>query len=231
MRSCAPRSLPVPIAAVWLMLGSPCQAQPPAPSPEELQEALQRRYDLVLDFSADFIHTYESSMLRSRLEEKGTVQVKKPWRMRWDYREPEPKLFLSDGERTVFFLPEDSQAIIGRLPENNEATTAMLCLAGAGDVVRDFTAVYDTVQDPPPESYVIRLTPTRTERDFEFLTLVLDARTMAILRLISNDLQGGVSTFVFSNLQENQDLSDKPFIFDIPPGTDVIDTTQPDPLQ
>jgi len=191
---------------------------------------LQRRYELVLDFSADFTHTYEGGLLRTTLVERGTVQVKKPGRMRWDYLDPERKLYLSDGERLYSYLPEDRQVIIGRLPAGNEATTPALFLAGAGDFVDDFTAAYDTVRDPPPESYVLRLTPTRPERDFEFLTLVIDARSLAITQLISRDLQGGLSTFVFSNLLENMGLSDNLFIFDIPGGTDVIDSTQPDAL-
>ena len=216
------------IVVAWLLLGAPCHAQAPSRSPQDLQQALQQRYELVLDFAADFTHTYEGGMLRTRLVERGTMLVKRPGRMRWDYREPERKLFVSDGERLYSYLPEDRQVIIGRLPGDNAATTPALFLAGAGDFVDDFTAAFDVVQDPPPDSYVLRLTPTRTERDFEFLTLVIDASTLAIVRLISYDLQGGVSTFVFSNLHENQGLSDTPFTFEIPPGTDVIDTTRTD---
>ena len=219
------------MAAAWLMLGAPCHAQTPERSPEDLQRALQRRYDLVVDSSRDFTHTYEGGMLRTRLVERGTVLFKKPGRMRWDYREPERKLFLSDGKRLYSYLPEDHEVIIGRLPDQDEATTPALFLAGAGNFVDDFTAAFDVVQDPPPDSYVLRLTPTRTERDFQFLTLVIDARTLAIVRLISYDLQGGLSTFLFSNLQENLSLSDTPFTFEIPPGTDVIDTTRSDVLR
>jgi outer membrane lipoprotein carrier protein len=212
------------------MVAVPCQAQTPEPSPEDLQRALQRRYDLVLDFSADFIQTYEGGVLRTRLEERGVVLVKKPGRMRWDYREPEPKLYLSDGERLYFYLPEDRQLIIERMPEVSEASTLPLFLAGAGDIVDDFTATFDTVLDPPPNSYVLRLTPTRTERDFEYLTVVIDATTKAILRLIASDSQGGVSTFFISNLKENLGLSDNQFVFEIPPGTDVKDNTRSNPL-
>ena len=223
-------STPV-LAAVSLMLGPPGFAQPPERSPEDLQQALQRRYDLVVDSSRDFTHTYEGGMLRTRLVERGTVLFKRPGRMRWDYREPERKLFLSDGELLYSYLPEDHQVIIGRLPNQDEATTPALFLAGVGNFVDDFTAAFDVVQDPPPNSYVLRLTPTRSERDFQFLTLVLDARTLAIVRLISYDLQGGRSIFFFSNLQENINLSDTPFTFEIPPGTDVIDTTRSDALR
>ncbi|HIN10102.1 MAG TPA: outer membrane lipoprotein carrier protein LolA, partial [Acidobacteria bacterium] len=87
------------IVVAWLVVGAPCHAQAPNRSPQDLQQALQQRYELVLDFSADFMHTYEGGMLRTRLVERGTILVKRPGRMRWDYREPERKLFVSDGER------------------------------------------------------------------------------------------------------------------------------------
>ena len=215
------------VLVAGLVLAVPCRAQAPDRSPQDLQQALQQRYALVLDFSADFTHTYEGGMLRTRLVERGTMLVKRPGRMRWDYREPDRKLFVSDGERLYSYLPEDNLVIIGHLPDDS-ATTPALFLAGAGDFVDDFTAAFDTVQDAPADSYVLRLTPTRPERDFEFLTLVLDAGTLAIVRLIAHDLQGGTSTFIFSNLQENLDLPDTPFTFEIPPGTDVNDTTRSD---
>ena len=216
------------IVVAWLVLGAPCHAQTPDRSPQDLQQALQRRNALVLDFSVDFIQTYEGGMLRTRLVERGTMLMKKPGRWRFDYREPEPKLFVSDGDLMYWYLPEDRQGFIGRLPDEDEATTTAMFLAGAGSVVRDFTAAFDAVQDPPPDSYVLRLTPIRTERDFEFLTLVIDARTLAIVRLISHDLQGGVSIFIFSNLQENLGLSDTLFTLEFPSGTDVNDTTRTD---
>ncbi len=219
------------IAAAWLVVGTPCHAQTPERSAQDLLQALQQRYELVLAFSADFTQTYEGGMLRTRLEERGIVLVKRPGRMRWDYQEPERKLFVSDGKLLYSYLQEDRQGSITRLPDESQATTPMLFLAGAGDFVTDFTAAYDTVRDQPPDSYVLRLTPTRTERDFEFLTLVLDAGTLAIRRLISRDLQGGIMTFVFSNLQEDLDLPDTLFTLEFPPGTNVDDTTRSDALR
>ena len=200
-------------------------AQPLSETPEDLQRALQRRYELVRDFSADFTHTYQGGLLRTTLVESGTVLVKKPGRMRWDYREPERKLYLSDGQYLYSYLPEDRQVLVGELPGGGEATTPALFLAGRGNFATDFTAAFDAVDDPPPNSRVLRLTPTRSERDFEFLVVVVDAPSLAIVRLIAYDLLGGVSTFFFSNLRENVGLSDRSFTFDIPRDADVIDHT------
>lgn len=212
--------------AVWTALGNTGTAQQTGRTPEDLQRALQSRYQLIRDSTADFVQTYEGGVLRTTLVERGTFQFKKPGRMRWDYYEPERKISVWDGEQIYFYLPEDGQVMVGRLPLDSDATTPALFLAGAGNFAEDFTATFDTVQDAPPNSYVLRLTPVRTERDFEYLTLVLDGRSLAIVRLIAHDLEGGISTFSFSNLQENLNLSDTPFRFEIPDGTDVIDTTE-----
>jgi len=205
--------------------------QPLARSPEDIQRALQRRYELVLDFTADFTHTYQGGVLRTTLVERGTVLIKKPGRMRWNYEDPEEKLYLSDGERLYSYWPEDRQVMVDRLPTEQEATTLVLFLTGSGNFATDFTAAFDAVEDPPPNSHVLRLTPTQPERDFEFVVVVVDAPTFAILRLVAYDLQGGVSTYFFSNLKENVGLSDKPFTFEIPRDTHVIDTTHGNPLR
>ena len=222
------RSIVLLLAAAGLHLGGMTpsgRAQPPSETPEDLQRALQRRYDLVRDFSANFTHTYQGGLLRTTLVERGTVLVKKPGRMRWDYREPERKLYVSDGDHLYSYVEEDRQVTIGELPRADEATTPALFLAGRGNFATDFTAAFDAVDDPPPNSRTLRLTPTRPERDFEFLLVVVDAPSLAIVRLAAYDLQGGVSTFFFSNLRENVGLSDRRFTFDIPRDADVIDTT------
>jgi outer membrane lipoprotein carrier protein len=218
-------------SAGWLALAMPSGAQPALRTAEDLQQALQRRYELVLDMSADFTQTYEGGVLRARLVERGRMQMKIPGKMRWDYLEPERKLLVSDGEQMFWYLPDDEQVMVLGMPSGDHATTPALILAGVGDFVNDFTAALDAVQDAPPDSYVLRLTPTRSEPDFEFLTVVLDAHSLAIRRLIAYDLQGGVSTFLFSNLQENLDLSDTPFTFEIPRGTEIITPDESTPLQ
>ena len=85
---------------------------PARPSAVEVANSLQKKYDSVRDFSADFVHNYEGGVLRKKLSERGTVQVKKPGKMRWDYKSPEPKLFVSDGNRIYLYVPADKQVMV-----------------------------------------------------------------------------------------------------------------------
>src|SRR5262245_34599351 len=90
-----------------------------APSAQAAQEGLtdlvqriERHYDAVNDFEAEFTQSYERRLLRRKVEEKGKVSVKKPGRMRWEYRVPEEKLFVTDGAKTYFYLPAENQVMV-----------------------------------------------------------------------------------------------------------------------
>ncbi|HXH06837.1 MAG TPA: outer membrane lipoprotein carrier protein LolA [Vicinamibacterales bacterium] len=211
------------LGAVPTLLLTIAIAQPPGGrSAAEIAQAVEARYARVRDFTASFVQTYEGGVLRKKVVERGTVRVKRPGRMRWEYREPEKKLFVADGRRLYAYIPADRQVIVSDLPEGDQATTAALFLAGRGDLTRDFEASFGDAREAPPGSIVLRLTPRRPEREYDWLMLVLDPATLQIRMLIAGDPQGGRSVFAFSDVRENVGLSDKTFEFSIPRGVDVV---------
>jgi outer membrane lipoprotein carrier protein len=196
---------------------------PGAVAQGDLAADLQRRYDTIRDFSADFEHTYTGGILRRQLTERGRMLVKKPGKMRWDYTAPEKKTFVSDGRKLYSYLPADKQVIVTSVPQGDRATTPILFLAGQGNLTRDFTAT----EVPPPApltsgSRALQLVPKVPQAEFESLLLTVDARSLALKGLESTDAQGGRSSFIFINLKENPGLSDKEFTFVIPRGVDVV---------
>lgn len=196
-----------------------------AQSPDALAQALQKRYQGIRDFSANFVQTYRGGLLRTQNTEEGTVAVKKPGRMRWVYVKPERKEFVSDGVKVYSYFPLDQQVIVSSVPPDNQASTPEMFLAGKGDIVRDFTAA---AGDPAvPGTVAINLTPRRKDPAFERLVVSLDPRTLQIRALSTLDLQGGQSTLIFTNLKENTGRSDKEFAFRVPRGVDVITNGQP----
>ena len=75
------------------------------PAPGALARSLQQRYQGIKDFSADFVHSYRGGVLKTQSQERGTVNVKKPSRMRWNYTTPEKKEFVSDGLKIYSYIP------------------------------------------------------------------------------------------------------------------------------
>ena len=193
-----------------------------SPTPDTVARDVQRKYDRVTDFSADFVHSYRGGVLKQQATERGTLLVKKPGKMRWEYTAPEKKLFVSDGHKIYSYIPQDRQVIVGTMPSDEHAPTPALFLTGKGDITRDFNAAFDKVPEAQPGSLVLKLTPKRREPEYESLTLVLDPNTLTLRMLVTVDSQSGRSAFTFSNLKENVGMADNQFVFKMPRNVDVV---------
>jgi outer membrane lipoprotein carrier protein len=194
-----------------------------AASATELAQSLQRKYDTVRDFSADFVHTYTGGVLHKQITERGHVLVKKPGKMRWDYTSPEKKLFISDGVRVYSYVPEDRQVEESAVPRDDQAGAPILFLAGKGNLLRDFTpSIGEAPPGSPAGSLALKLVPTAAQPDYDWLLLVVDPGSLSLRSLVTMDGQGGQSSITFMNLKENVSPADKEFAFNIPRGVDVI---------
>jgi outer membrane lipoprotein carrier protein len=199
--------------------------QPAPPSATEIAAQVQQKYDRVRDFSADFEHEAESGVLRKTLIERGSLLVKKPGKMRWTYKSPEQKVFVSDGAKMYMHTPADNQVIVSPVSAEDQATTAVLFLSGKGNLTRDFTVTL--IEGAPAGSYALKLQPKHAERDYDWLQLLVDRSTYQIQGLTAADKQGTTSTFTFTNFKENVAPPDKTFQFTIPRGADVIQAGSP----
>jgi outer membrane lipoprotein carrier protein len=188
----------------------------------DFARALQKKYGTVRDFSAEFVHTYEGGVLKQKATERGTVLIKKPGKMRWTYTHPEEKLFVSDGVKLYSYIKADRQVTVSALPREDQATTAILFLAGKGDLARDFAVDYTQVPGAPPDTVGLKLVPKTRQAEYESLLLAVDRDTLRLRTLVTVDQQGGTSTFNFANLKENVGIPDKSFAFTPPRGVDVI---------
>jgi outer membrane lipoprotein carrier protein len=192
------------------------------PAATEVAAALQRKYDSIRDFSADFTHQHQSGVLGRKVSESGSVLVKKPGKMRWEYKAPEKKLFVSDGARIYFHDPGSNQVTVSEVPQGDQAASAALFLTGKGNLVRDFSASFIQGEGAPPGTYALRLDPRKPQGEYDWLEIVVDRDTLLIQRLTAAEKEGGRSTFLFSRFKENVGIGDKPFVFEIPRGAEVI---------
>jgi outer membrane lipoprotein carrier protein len=209
-------------AGLLLAVTAVMSAQTGQPSADAVARDLQKKYDRVSDFSADFVHSYRGGVLKQQATEQGHLLVKKPGKMRWEYTSPEKKTFVSDGHKLYSYIPQDKQVIVSTVPPDDQAPAPALFLTGKGNITRDFRVAFDKVPEAPPGTTALRLTPQTREPDYDSLTLVLQPGTLNLSMLITVDPQGGRSVFTFTNLKENVGLTDNEFVFRMPRGVDVI---------
>jgi outer membrane lipoprotein carrier protein len=214
---------PVAVPIVALVLAMRTAGAQADLTSAQFADALQTRYDRVKDFSTDFVQTYRGGVLKKQLTERGRLLVKKPGKMRWEYKTPEDKLFVSDGVKIYTYIPQDNQVIVSSVPPENKASTPALFLAGKGSLTRDFaSSLVELPADLPRGSRALKLVPKTAQPDYDWLILAVDPKTLELRGLEAVDPQGDTSTFIFVNMKENVGLSDNEFVFRIPRGADVV---------
>ncbi len=100
-----PRHL-IPAALLLLISGLHLQSQ--AASVQTTAHAVDEHYNHLKTFKAAFTEIYQGDGI-SRTE-SGTLWLKKPSRMRWEYHVPREKLFLIDSQTAYFYVTGDRQA-------------------------------------------------------------------------------------------------------------------------
>ena len=186
-------------------------------SAADLAARLQKRYESIRDFTAEFTQTFQGLLAKRPVTERGKMLLKKPNRVRFEYGKPEKKTFVSDGVKFRSYYAENRSGTETPLPTGDEVSTALLFLAGRGNLTRDFTS---RLADGPAGELHLALVPKSKQADFDTLTLFVDAKSLALLGFMTKDPQG-TNTIRFSGLKENTGLSDRAFDFTFPNGTTI----------
>ena len=209
----------IALAAVLSGAIASAQSATSALSADTLARALQEHYDKIHDFKASFEQTFRGGVLRGPSSKgEGTVAVKKPGRMRWDYTKPDRQLIVSDGTILHSCVQDTKKWECDEpvpVPRDNDAPSAALFLAGRGDIVRDFKV--SRVESPVRGgTLALRLDPRKPDPDYEYLVVAFDPATYQIRGLTTRDHQAGESTIVFTDIKVNTNIPDKTFVFTPP---------------
>jgi outer membrane lipoprotein carrier protein len=139
-----------------------------APEPAALAARVQGFYERTRDLEARFTQTYTYAGFGRRQVSSGTLRVKKPGRMRWDYDRPEPKTIAVTGKRLVQYEPEEHQAYVDEAFDASAMSAAVTFLLGEGELAKEFELALDgagalllrpKVADPRVESIALTVGP------------------------------------------------------------------------
>jgi outer membrane lipoprotein carrier protein len=192
-----------------------------AAEPGAMVEGMQRRYASVLTIKGSFEQIYRAPGMEQI--ESGVFFLKKPGLMRWEYRQPEEKLFIADGKESFLFIPQDRQVTVQPFNESDMHNTPLEFLLGSGDYIKSFIPSWDLQFKPKSERAVmIRLTPREIQPEYSFLALELDRENCEIHGIIIQEPGGNTSRFTFTNLMTNVKLNNKDFQFKTPKGVEEI---------
>jgi outer membrane lipoprotein carrier protein len=196
----------------------------PTPVPgeaEALVRQVARHYAGLGDLQGRFVQAYTNHALGRTLEERGRLLIAPPDRMRWEYQDPEPKLFVTYRDRAWFYLPEDAMAYRLSLDDRTARRLPSRLMAGDETLSEEFMA--DSVTEQDDGSLRLSLHPRVPDEGIESLVLLLRPPGPEIVSLRVTDSLGNVTEFRFPELEPVDPLDDSLFLFTPPEGVEVVD--------
>lgn len=179
---------------------------------------LEQRYNRAATLRASFEQKHLVAG-RPRRVESGTLVLRKPGRMRWDYSQPAGKLFLCDGKWVWLYSPGAQQVERARLKEADDFRAPLAFLLGRLDLRRTFATFELEEKDG-----VVRLSawPKNSRMPFTRVEFFLTAE-FRIQRLIIHQVDETAMEFTFSGEQLNVPVQEAAFRFQAPPGIPVVE--------
>jgi outer membrane lipoprotein carrier protein len=193
-------------------------AAPAAPPPDPaagLARKVQTYYEATRDLEASFQQTYTYAGFGRRQVSSGTLRVKKPGMMRWDYEKPTPKSVAVKGSRLVQYEPEEHQAYVDEKFDASAMSAAVTFLLGKGDLAREFRL-------STGEDGALVLRPKEPDPRVESITLTVGAGgEVTATRVV--DGAGNVNEVKLSSVRRNPGLPDSAFDLTLPRDVRRID--------
>ncbi len=184
--------------------------------------AVESRYQAARTLQAVFLERYSQNDKPLRVE-SGTVYFSRPGRMRWEYQQPEEKLFLADGKQVWFYVPADRTVMRAKVKESADWHTPLALLAGKtrrGTFARLCGSVEAGNKAGGPTT--LRCLPKSKGAAFRELLIEIDSY-YRITRILIRE-PGGVETdFRFADWRENIPLAEVMFHFQPPKGVAIVD--------
>lgn len=193
-----------------------------APDVKSLAAAVDEHYNHLRSLQAEFTEVYRGSGMERT--ESGTLWLKKPGKMRWEYRSPKDKLFVSNGKDAWFYVPEDRQARKTEAKKLEDIRSPLAFLLGKTKLEKELQGLSLAPDIPPlqPGNVVLRGVPQAlADRVSEILLEITPDHQIA--RIVIQEVDGAVTEYRFGEMKEGVAIADGRFQFKPPEGTETVE--------
>jgi outer membrane lipoprotein carrier protein len=172
--------------------------------------------------AADFIQVYHGPDGRT-VRESGRLLLRRNGKARWEYLQPERKLFISDGKNVYFYVAGEPHASRTSVKQSADPQIPFLFLLGRNDLRREFTRI-ELLSDEralASGNRVLRLFPARVPEEFKKLLVEVNPATFEVRRVVIFERGGSRMDFLLNSVRENYIAPDGDFTFTAPPGVTI----------
>jgi outer membrane lipoprotein carrier protein len=183
---------------------------------------VDERYNHLQTLEADFTEIYQGGGVDR--SESGKLWLKKPGKMRWEYRSPEEKLFVADGHDGWLYLPAEKQVRKSSMKSLDDLRSPLAFLLGKTKLEKELSnlSFAPDMQAWHPGDMILRGVPVAlSDRISEVLLEITPEHQIA--RILIHGADDSFTEYRFSNQNENVTVPNSQFHFSPAAGTEVIE--------
>jgi outer membrane lipoprotein carrier protein len=188
---------------------------------DALLNRVENRYNRAKTLQVLFSQRYLRPGVGQRIE-SGTLDLRKPGRMRWDYQKPAGKLAVSDGKYLYLYDPEQNQAQRWKMQETEDMRAPLAFLLGKLHFQKEFKNIQGRPDGPGTRVTAEPQSDNLPYSAVEFL-VTPDGRIEEV-KVTSFDRS--VQDYTFADEKMDPPLSDRLFQFQLPPGAQLTEGGQ-----
>ena len=216
------RPAPSLLKLMAVVLAGTVATASPAADIHAIAEGADGRYNHLRTLQAEFTEIYRGAGMERT--ESGTLWLKKPGKMRWEYRSPKEKLFLSDGTHAWFWIPGQHQVQRTQVKHLEDLRSPIAFLLGKTKLEKELQGLSDAPDMSPLESgnRVLRGVPRGVADRVSQIILEITPERW-IRRILVEEVDGSTTEYRFSDQRANVEVADQRFEFRVPAGVEVIE--------
>jgi outer membrane lipoprotein carrier protein len=191
------------------------------PGLDKLLKGVENRYNKAKTLQVLFSESYTPQGRASR-SESGTLMLRKPGRMRWEYSQPKGKLFVSDGKSLWLYTPSDNRAEQMKLQDSEDMHAPLAFLLGRLNFDKDFQNLRSR-----PDGAGTRITAEPKTDNLPYTAVeFLVAADSQIREVKVTGFDNSILDFHFDGEKVDPALDGKLFVFKAPAGAEVVEAGQ-----
>jgi len=187
-----------------------------------ISDAVDRHYNHLHTLECEFTEIYAAS--GSERTESGTLWLKKPGKMRWEYRSPKAKLFVVDGKDAWFYVPGERRVRKTSVKKLDDLRSPLALLLGKTQLEKELRGL-SLAPDVSPlvaGDAMLRGVPGGFADRLSQVLLEITAEN-SIRRIVLMERDGVRIEYRFSEQKEDVKIADQRFEFHVPDGVEVVE--------
>ncbi|QJT08096.1 outer membrane lipoprotein carrier protein LolA [Oceanidesulfovibrio marinus] len=193
------------------------------PNPE-LMKTLQKRYETLDGFRADFTQILVNTSSGDTQERTGVIAFKKPDLIRWETVAPEKELLMVGQDFVWDYYPEEGTLYKYDVEELLNSKTMLRFISGKASLEEDFFVTQ--IADPEAQDLVkLDLVPKMPEPGLVQAFVWVEPKEALFKKITLLDFYGNENTVIFDKLELDPTFKKDEFQFTPPPDAEVFDNT------